>query len=296
MRAIWMVVLVGCGSSISAGTSGSTTETSTSTTATDTETETTSTTETTSATGTGTGLGTGTGSTVTTVDCAEGPEDPEALWDAHFSDLYDPITDVPYGFDASVDAIIGAASLLPDGETLEGLDLLVDSAVVTNVGPRSADATDLSLWFADNSGHMRTYRTSLGGLEQDVQRGDRVRFRVNTVTNYGGELEVTRVSDFSVEPGVEAVYFLDADDTVLDYPTHGRMNVRTWGEVTSAGTACGDASCFDLELVTGQTVLLRVTEDADVAQGDCVYWAGPVGTFDGDLQLDADEPGWLATF
>jgi hypothetical protein len=218
------------------------------------------------------------------------------FWDANFGDLYEPITDVPYSHDAGVDAVVGAAMILPDGEVVDGLDLLVDGAVVTNIGYRPDGASDASIWFADSRGHMRTYRTSLGGLDEVVARGDRVQFRVHAITNYGGELEVTDLSDFIILPTVDPVYVIDADAMTLDYATHGRVNVRTWGEVTSAGAECGSSNCYDLQLAGGQSVIFRVSDFVELRDGDCVYWAGPLGVFAGDLQLDANELGWFAFF
>ncbi len=242
---------------------------------------------------TGTG-NTGTGNTG--FSCSDGPTDPEQLFADEFVSLYTRTTDTPYTTDAGVGAIVDALSGLAGGEYAD-FDLIVNGAVVTNIDYAPDGASDVSFWFADGTGTMRTYATSLGSLTvNDLTRGDVVSFRATSGTSYYGELEVTAIDDFQIVSSGEPIYVMDGNDAQLDYATHGRTNVSVYGEVLSLQGDCGGQNCWDVELANGQMVTLRVNEMIELYVGDCLWWIGPLGTYDGDLRLPASNFDWFSYF
>jgi hypothetical protein len=292
LSAVTLVFTLGCDRTEGTGDGDGSSTSGTGTTAgTGTGTGTTATAGTGTGTGTGTGGGTGGGRA-----CAEGPSNPDYLWEDEFEALYPATTATSYAVVAGVAEVIAAADALTDGETVEGLDLAVTNAVVTNIGYSPDGATDLSFWFGDADGFMRTFRTETGPvLPSEISRGDTVSFKVNAITSYFGEYEVTAISDFQVTGSGEPIYMLDANDTELTYAEHGRANISVYGEVTASTGECGSSNCYDLLLWNGQTVIFRVANFVEIFEGDCIWWAGPLGSFDG-LQLDANELDWFAYF
>lgn len=247
-------------------------------------------------TGNGTTGNGNTGNTGNAFSCSDGPTDPEQLFADEFVSLYTRTTDTPYTTDAGVGAIVDALSGLSGGEYAD-FDLIVNGAVVTNIDYAPDGASDVSFWFADGTGTMRTYATSLGSLTvNDLTRGDVVSFRATSGTSYYGELEVTAIEDFQIVSGGEPIYVMDGNDTLLDYATHGRSNVSVYGEVLSLQGDCGGQNCWDVELSSGQMVTLRVNEMIELYVGDCLWWIGPIGTYDGDLRLPASNFDWFSYF
>lgn len=237
-----------------------------------------------------------TGTTGNAFSCADGPTDPEQLFADEFVSLYTQTTDAPYTSDAGVGAIVEALSSLSGGEYAD-FDLVVNGAVVTNIDYAPDGASDVNFWFADSTGTMRTYATSLGSLTvDDLTRGDVVSFRATSGTSYYGELEVTAIEDFQIVSSGEPIYVMDGNDSLLDYGTHGRTNVSVYGEVLSLQGDCGGQNCWDVELANGQMVTLRVNEMVELYVGDCIWWIGPLGTFDGELRLPASNFDWFSYF
>ena len=284
------MTLMGCDRTGSSGL-GSTTGTSGTTS---------STTGNTNTTGNGTNTGTtgtgGTGNTGGSFSCSDGPTDPEQLFADEFVGLYNNTTDTPYTFEAGVGEVVDVLSALTGGEYAD-LDHVIDGAVVTNIDYAPDGASDVSFWFADGTGSLRTYAADLGGLTvDDLSRGDVVSFRATSGTSYYGELEVTEIADFQIVSSGEPVYVMDGNEAMLDYDSHGRSNVSVYGEVLSLQGDCGGQNCWDVELANGQMVTLRVKDIIELYVGDCIWWIGPLGVYDVDLRLPASNFDWFSYF
>jgi hypothetical protein len=167
---------------------------------------------------------------------------------------------------------------------------VINGAIVTARGYLPAYATTASMWIEDASGPIFLYNVDLGMDPTQIQPGDEVQFQAVTGTEYFGTPEITAIGNFSVVSTGNPVHVVDgmtgAPVTVAD---HLLYNVEIYGELTAGPEDCG-ANCFDLTYGSN-TVTLRTQSDFLVL-GDCIHWIGPVGTFDSEVQLDADDFDW----
>lgn len=193
-----------------------------------------------------------------------------------------------YDFDAGVGAAIAAS---PETEELTGLELRIEDAVVTNVGsPRSGGP---NIWFEDAGGAMRTY--GIGGTD-GVEPGDLVSMTITAIETYGGEIQINAADDVSFTDADEPVHIVDQTAGSVNYPSHGRQNMFTWGEITADRGGCGGSSvCMDLQ-ANGQNFVIRIGESQAPDIGACMVLVAPLGTFNQDLQINIDNYDWRVEY
>jgi len=198
------------------------------------------------------------------------------------------ITRDPYTFDAGIGPALDAA---PATGEVTGLELRIEDAVVTNVGsPRSGGP---NIWFEDASGAMRTY--GVGGTD-GVEPGDRVSLTITAIDVYGGEIQISGADDVTFSAGDEPVHVVDQTAGAVNYPSHGRKNLFTWGEITGGGDSCGGSSvCVDY-LAHGQEFVVRIGESQAPEPGACMVLLAPLGTFNQDLQVNIDNYDWRVEY
>ena len=203
------------------------------------------------------------------------------------------VTRSPYTHDAGVGALIAATQGAMDPTPV---DIEITGAIVTARGYLPATATTANFWFEDASGPMYAFDVDLGGAvaPADLMPGDEISFRATEVQQYFDTLEVTAIADFEVTSRGNPVHVVDAmTGAPITVAEHMMEVVEVWGELVSGPTDCG-ASCFDLQYGSN-TVTFR-TGSSYTVQGDCVHWMGPVSSFSGAVQLDADDFDWYTYY
>lgn len=198
------------------------------------------------------------------------------------------LTREAYGFDAGIAAALDAA---PEADEITGLDLRIEDAVVTNVG--SARSGGPNIWFEDAGGAMRTY--GIGGTD-GIEPGDLVSMTITAIDTYGGEIQISAAEDVSYTDADEPVHVVDQTAGAVNYPSHGRQNMFTWGEITGGGAGCGGSSvCVDLQ-ANGQTFVIRIGDTQAPDIGVCMVMVAPLGTFNQDLQINIDNYDWRVEY
>ena len=218
------------------------------------------------------------------VDC-------HADWDPTFFGTIDAsiVTSEAYTEAAGLGNIIAADPGF--GETAE-IDVAVSGATVTMVGYYPSSATDYTFWISDVDGVVQVYRVP---LDAPPAPGDKVSFTATELTNFYDALELTAVSDFSVDSSDNPVFVYPGTGTSLDYSALGASNVRVYGKLVSDDGDCGGGNnCYGLEhggAGSGNIAIFR-TDSEYVSEGDCVIYTGPLGDFDGEPQLNVDDYDW----
>lgn len=198
------------------------------------------------------------------------------------------MTRTAYDFDAGIAAALEQA---PDAGEVTGLELRIEDAVVTNVGsPRSGGP---NIWFADGGGALRTY--AVEGTD-GIAPGDLVSMTITAIDVYGGEIQISAAEDVSWTDADEPVLVVDQTAGAVNYPTHGRQNMFTWGEITGGGGSCGgSAVCMDFE-ANGQQFVIRIGDSQAPDIGVCMVMLAPLGTFNQDLQINIDNYDWRVEY
>lgn len=184
--------------------------------------------------------------------------------------------------------------------------LVVATGFDSNQTP-NVDEANQKLWLNDtNSALQFWFAFPEGEVPTDpIKVGDRISFKATELTNYGGTPEISGIESDSftnVSSGNDVPF---TDYTGMEIPVDDYLRpVRVAGVITSEARECG-ATCFDLTHGaegSEQTTELR-TNSQFIAQGDCVTFFGPLGSFptplaDADaatVQLNEQNFNWLFT-
>ena len=139
-----------------------------------------------------------------------------------------------------------------------------------------------------------------------VKNGQVVSFEVNEVKRFGDKSQISEVQNWVLHteadpqrPELPAgpvgeVYIFDPDRQLGDGDVH--QVIRVTGTLEGQGRSCGGGnSCWLLNYGFGPSLIIR-TKDPAARTGSCVTFVGPLGTYDGDLQLDTVNPSWLSVY
>ena len=210
----------------------------------------------------------------------------------------------PRSYDSGLNAIIAAAPFDRDPTDVESplpneIEVEVIEATVFATAPNTGDFTGAqrSFWLHDGRGAIQVFLS-----EEfpefwppfDVHVGQRISFVATVVGSYHGVPQIYEASGWRVASGGNPVAFWEIGDDAIGFEDVPR-NVRMTGEIVSAFGPCGgSSSCYEF-VYNGQTITFRTAADwIDV--GDCVAWAGPVGTFGGLPQLDGSNFRWFYNY
>jgi len=239
-------------------------------------------------TDTDTGLGGG--------DCAAGPPT-TGPWDDHPITMAGaPVQSTPYTNDAGVAALIAATVGNTDPTPV---DLQITGATVVARGyvPANPTSNTADFWFEDAGGAMYWYgrEIDLGIDPNTLKPGDKVSFHVTEVQDYFGTLEVTMADSFIIDSSANPIHVVDGmSGAPLSFATNGMQVVEIWGELVSGPTTDCQANCFQLQY--GSDVVTFRTESTFDQVGDCIHWIGPLGSFGGDEQLNANDFDWYTFY
>ena len=220
-------------------------------------------------------------------DGTGGPVDCQTDWDPTFFGTIaeDRVTSTPYGRDAGLGAVLAAARALDEGRG-DNVSLTLTNVAVTNVVEKVGE--DYTITLGDGAGHVLVYRVP---LPTTPEPGMVLSATVRRVENYSGTLEITELDSISVSGATSEVYVYDSYGASLDVALQESLNVRLYGEVTSADGACGgDFQCFTLTHGLS-TETVRTRRSLEV--GDCAIVTAPVARFEGAAQLDLRDDGWM---
>ncbi len=200
------------------------------------------------------------------------------------------LTTTPYTNDAGIAAVKAA---LPEGEEPVAVSLPISGAIVTSVGYAPSGAGP-DIWLSDASGAVFTFRA--GDETLGVKPGDAVSFTVTELTNYFDKLEITGLSDFSIDSSGNPIFYNVGYDTAIDVDAWAFQNVLVWGELVTEPVSCGGSySCFDLRSGS-QTVAYRINleslGDYPDRNGDCVQALAPLDIFSGAAQINIFNYDW----
>lgn len=178
------------------------------------------------------------------------------------------VTTTEYGHDAGLDDVIAAAPAAM-GESATGLTIQVSGAIIHNIGYPA----DKVFWMADGNGAFRTFLPD--AVNPAPQPGDAVSFTVTEIENYHGELEITGLTNWSVDSGGNSVLVRQGQGVELTEATL-RYTYETYGKIVSAIGACGsNTTCWNFEH-GGVTSELRIKDDVFALEGDCLHVIAPV--------------------
>jgi hypothetical protein len=202
------------------------------------------------------------------------------------------LTASPPSEDAGLQALFDA--MPPEGQTVS-VDLLVDGAVVINTGFGGGNEPQ-PIWLQDASGGVRTF--DVPGLVA-YQPGDRLSFRVTSLTNYFGELEIVGMEDLELIDTGASVQVVSAGSQPLRFPDQRGQNVEFAGLYTGdSSDDCGDNPCLEIDNgVTVQTLDLRGAYPEPLTAGEtCLHVLSPVEFTRGDVRLGATNFAWMQTY
>jgi hypothetical protein len=227
-------------------------------------------------------------------DCAAGPAT-TGPWDDHPITVDGaPVTATPYSNDAGVDDVIAAAQGQYDPVAV---NIPVTEVTIVAKGYVPANPTDntLQFWVEDANGAVVAWYVDVGMDPNLVKVGDKVSFTATEVEEYFGTIEITAITGFTIVSSSNPVHVVDVMSTgaPLTFADHGNRVAEVWGELVSGPEDCS-ANCFEFQYGSN-TATFRTESTFDVV-GDCIHYIGPVGQFDGAVQLNASDFDWYTYY
>lgn len=126
-----------------------------------------------------------------------------------------------------------------------------------------------------------------------VRVGQRISFTALQIGRYRGIPQIYEVEGWTLVSENNEVAFRDiGDDEPLTYDDVPQ-NIRVTGTITGEIGSCGgSAICYDFTYGDGQRATFR-SASSFIEVGDCLTFAGPLGSFAGVPQLDTQNFDWL---
>ncbi|MFT6399866.1 MAG: hypothetical protein ACJAYU_004636 [Bradymonadia bacterium] len=206
----------------------------------------------------------------------------------------------PRSYDSGIDSAIASAPFDSDPTDDESpFPVAISTSVVQTTVFATAPNTlafsgaQRSFWIHDGVASVQIFLDEFGDDWPTfaIQVGQHISFTATEVSSYRGVPQISGATDWSLESAGNAVAFRSVDEAPIrfeDVPD----NVRLTGTIVADLGPCGGTSnCFELAYGT-QSVAFRTSLDR-VQAGDCIAWAGPVGTFGGLPQLDGSNFNWF---
>jgi hypothetical protein len=171
----------------------------------------------------------------------------------------------------------------------------VTKAVVSAAEYAPETAAPKNIWLRDGGGAIRTYsnyrddppKVEIPDDLSTLRVAGVVSFKATELTNYYGEIQISALEDFVLEPEAGLAYVLDVTDgTEIVYDQHRAEVVRLWSEVVEERGPCPEGSssiCYGIE-THGHTYELRIRKP-DYRVGDCLPISAPVGQYQGTIQF-----------
>ncbi len=232
-------------------------------------------------------------------------EEPDPLSPDGGQASLDPYED---GYDAGLGDVLDAIpESSEEGMNTADVVLNVTEATVVatyfNTENQPVPRANRQFWIADGSGSIQVFM--FAGEEGDEVRAQHPPFNIKTGQKVS--FTTTQVNNFNGVPQISAIqpdsWSLDSEDNLVyirDINAEGGElgieDVNTVVRVTgtlSGGEGCGDPSiCYDFDYGADNVVTLRSSSQFIVA-GDCVTYVGPVSAFNGTVQLNVANFGWL---
>jgi len=203
--------------------------------------------------------------------------------------------DWPQAHDAGLAAVLAA---VPAADTTAAVSLAVTAAtVVATTFNTEQTPTDQNRLFVVSDGHaqMMLFLDPAERPPFEVRVGQRLSFRATEVARFRSLPQITAASDWQLVDGGNTVYVADRSLGDVGAADVNRL-VRVTG-LTSGKRPCG-ANVFCYEVTFGALEDRRIglrTNDSRLDDGACATFVGPVGSFDGTLQLSVTNWDWLST-
>lgn len=227
-------------------------------------------------------------------------EDPDAPeWSADGGSRAD--APYPASYNSGLRDVIAAAPFDPDPADVEApapVPIAVDviEATVFATAPNTSEfvGAQRRFWLHDGQAQIQVFLSDEapeGWPDFDIHVGQRISFVANLVGSYRGVPQIFEGSGWRVASSGNPVAFWEIGNERIDFDDVPR-NVRMTGEIVADLGPCGGSStCYEF-VYESQTVTFRTAADW-INVGDCVAWAGPIGTFGGFPQLDGSNYRWF---
>ena len=214
-------------------------------------------------------------------------------------------TPFPSSYDSGIDDIWARAPVdddVTDSVDPDPVDVTIDivGATVIATGP-ALDAgvrSQTQFWIADGRNTVQFFLPLDDPSVEPpftVRVGQRVSFTALSIGRYRGVAQVYAATNWLVESEENEVAFREVGGDILSFDDVPQ-NVRVTGEITEVSGPCGGAStCYRFTYGDGAQLTFRSASDF-VEVGDCVTFAGPLGTFGGVPQLDTQNFDWFTTY
>lgn len=207
----------------------------------------------------------------------------------------------PASYDSGIEAVIAFAPLDEDPadeiwpEPVE-IELPIVEATVYATAPNTDEflGAQRSFWIHDGRAAIQVFLDDEAldsSPDFDIEVGQRISFTATLVGRFRGVPQIYAGERWSEESSGNGVAFWEIGDEPIAFSDAPR-NVRMTGHLVADLGACGGASrCYEFEWES-QSITFR-TASSWVGVGDCVAWAGPIGTFGGLPQLDTSNFSWF---